>query len=129
VRPDRRLRAALGAGGAIATAAGVHTMLAGGRSFPPWRRGSAMVESELRFYAGFYAAYGLALLRAAASAEADPRAVRALAGTLFLGGLGRANAWARAGSPHPLQRALLAIELTAPVAIMRLSRARQIDPS
>jgi Domain of unknown function (DUF4345) len=113
---ERRLRAAMGAGGLVATSAGLHTVAVGGRSFPPWRRASAMVESEVRFYGAFYAAYGLAVLRTAARADRDPAAVRALAAALFLAGAGRAAAWRAAGRPHPLQQALLAIELAAPVA-------------
>jgi hypothetical protein len=77
-----------------------------------------MVESELRFYSAFYVAYGLMVLRTAKRADSDPSAVRGLAGALFLGGLGRAGAWLTAGKPHPLQRALLAIELAAPPLVV-----------
>jgi uncharacterized protein DUF4345 len=45
-------------------------------------------------------------------------AVRALAGALFLAGLARAGAWRAAGTPHPGQRALLAIELAGPPAVV-----------
>jgi hypothetical protein len=115
----RALRATLYGGGAVATAAGVHTMVAGARSIPGRRRRSSPdVESELRFYAAFYAAYGVAALRAAPRAHTDTAAVRALAGTLFLAGLARAGAWRAAGRPNAGQLALLAIELAAPPAIL-----------
>ena len=55
-QPQRRLQSWLGIGGAVATSAGLHTLVGGGKSFPPWRRGGAMVESELRFYSAFYVA-------------------------------------------------------------------------
>jgi hypothetical protein len=77
-----------------------------------------MIESELRFYSAFYVAYGVVLLRTARRTQLDPAAVRALAGALFLAGLGRAGAWLTAGKPHPLQQALLAIELAGPPLVV-----------
>lgn len=110
----RRLRVLLGLGGVVATSAGLHTVVAGGKSFPPWRRASAMVESELRWYSAYYVAFGLLVLRTGTSARPDPRAVHAIAATVLLGALGRAGAWAAVGKPHPFQRALLAVELALP---------------
>jgi hypothetical protein len=77
-----------------------------------------MLESELRFYSAFYVAYGLLVVRTARRTQLDPAAVRALAGTLFLAGLGRAGAWLTVGRPHPFQQALLAIELAAPPLVV-----------
>jgi hypothetical protein len=104
--------------GAVATVAGLHTAIAGARSIAGQGAANASVESELRFYAAFYVAYGLAVLRAAPRADDDAVAVRALAGALFLAGLARAGAWRAAGKPHPGQRALLAIELAGPPAVV-----------
>jgi hypothetical protein len=122
-RPRRRLRRLLYLGGVVATSAGLQTLLGGGKSFPPWRQASAMVESELRFYSAFYVAYGFLMFRTARRADPDPAVVRALAAALFLAGLGRAGAWLTVGKPHPLQRALLAIELAAP-PLMIVEQAR-----
>jgi hypothetical protein len=116
--PPRGLRGLLYAGGALATSAGLHTLLAGGRSFPPWRHADAVLESELRYYGGFYAAFGLHVLRTAPRADRDPEAVRAIAATVFLSGLGRAGGWRAIGRPHPLQRVLLALELGLPVLMV-----------
>jgi hypothetical protein len=128
-RPRRRLRGLLYLGGVVATSAGLHTLLGGGKSFPPWRQASAMVESELRFYSAFYAAYGLLVFHTASRADPDPPAVRALAAALFLAGLGRAGAWLTVGKPHPLQRALLAIELAAPpLIVVEQARLRSTAP-
>ncbi len=110
-------------GGVVATSAGLHTLLGGGKSFPPWRQANAMIESELRYYSGFYLAFGLFVLRTAGRADRDPPAVHALAATLFLAGLGRTGAWLAVGKPHPLQRALLAVELAAP-PLIELEHAR-----
>ena len=117
------LRAALYVGGLVATSAGLHTVLAGVKSLPGKQRANSSVDSELRFYAAFYVAYGLAVLRTAPRADRDVAAVRGLAGALFLAGLARGGAWLATGKPHPAQRALLAIELAAP-PILVASQAR-----
>jgi uncharacterized protein DUF4345 len=93
-------------------------VIAGARSIPGESLANASVESELRYYAGFYVAYGLAVMRVAVRADHDTAAVRALAGALFLAGLARAGGWLAVGKPHAGQRALLAIELAAPPAIV-----------
>jgi hypothetical protein len=118
----RTLRAALYVGGLIATAAGGHTAIAGARSLPGEDLATPALESELRYYAAFYAAFGLATLRVASRAEPAPGAVRALAAVLFGGGVARAGGWIAAGRPHALQRALLAVELAAPPALLAWQR-------
>ncbi len=116
---ERAFRTVLFAAGAIATAAGLDTVVRGSRSIAGERRlASAAVESELRFYAAFYAAYGIAALRAAPRAANEPATVRALAGALLLAGAARAAGWRAAGAPHPGQRALLAVELAGPPALV-----------
>lgn len=109
-------------GGTVATVAGLHTVATGARSVPGRQEANAAVESELRFYGAFYAAYGLALLEIARRPEHDPRVVSAVAGTLMLAGLARAGGWVAAGAPHPHQRVLLGIELALPPAIVALQR-------
>jgi hypothetical protein len=112
------LRALFYAGGVVATAAGLHTVMAGARSLPHHGPANPSVESELRFYAAFYAAYGLVALRTAPRADRDTATVRALAGALFLAGLGRAGGWLAVGRPHRLQLALLVMELAAPPSVV-----------
>src|ERR671916_616905 len=114
---DRRIRALLYGGGCVATAAGLHTVIAGAKSVPGQGPANASIESELRFYAAFYVAYGLAALRVAPRADQEGAALRALAGALFLGGLARAGGWRAVGRPHAGQRALLAIELAGAPAL------------
>jgi hypothetical protein len=92
----------------------MHTVIAGARSIVGQGPANASVESELRFYAAFYVAYGLSALRVAR--DPDPAAVRGLAGALFLAGLARAGAWRAVGRPSLGQRMLLAIELAGPPA-------------
>jgi hypothetical protein len=119
--PARKaLRALLGIGGVVATTAGLDSVIRGARSVPGESRANAALESELRYYGAFYAAYGVAVLSAAPRAGEDTTAVRALAAALFAAGMARAGGWIGAGKPHPLQRALLAIELAAPAAVVAL---------
>jgi hypothetical protein len=112
------LRAAFYVGGAVATAAGLHTVISGARSVAGQGPANPALESELRFYAAFYVAYGLAALQVAPRADRDAAAVRALAGALLLAGLARAGGWLAVGRPHGVQRALLAIELAAPAPLV-----------
>ena len=107
-------------GGGVATVAGLHTVVAGAKSLPDQDLANPVVESDLRYYAAFYVAYGLAAVSVAPRAARETGAVRALAGTLLLAGLGRAGGWLAAGRPHELQRILLAIELGAPPALVAL---------
>ena len=115
----------LAATGLVATAAGLDTSIRGARSVISEPRASARLESELRFYAGTYVAYGAALVRAAQRSDTDPGAVARLASVMFAGGAARAIGWARAGRPHPGQLALLAIELAGPPALVIAQRRMQ----
>jgi Domain of unknown function (DUF4345) len=116
------LRAVFRTGGVVAIAAGLHTVIAGARSIAGQGTANPSVESELRFYAAFYVAYGAAVLQVAPRADRDPAAVRALAGALFLAGLARAGGWIAVGRPHALQRGLLVIELAAPPLVVAWQR-------
>ena len=113
-----KLRGAFYLGGAVATGAGLHTVISGARSIIGEEQANPALESELRFYSAFYVAYGLAVLRVAPRADSDRDAVRALAGALLLAGAARAGAWRAAGPPNPLQRLLLAVELLAPPIVV-----------
>ncbi|MBA3261301.1 MAG: DUF4345 family protein [Thermoleophilaceae bacterium] len=52
------LRAVVCVGGVVATVGGLHTVIAGAKSLPAQQLANSSVESELRFYAAFYFAYG-----------------------------------------------------------------------
>ena len=102
-------------------------MLVGGKSLPTRELEGPVVESELRFYAAFYVAYGLVALRIAPRADRDASAVRAFAAVLFLAGLARVAGWRAVGKPHKLQLALLAIELAAPPTLVAWQA--RVEPS
>ena len=115
----RHLRRLLYAGGSVATLAGLHTAAVGARSIPGWSSvAEPAIESEFRFYGTFYAAYGVAVLNVARRPDPGPVAVYALAASLLAAGVARVGAWRAVGKPTRTQIALLAIELTAPPAIV-----------
>lgn len=120
----RALRATFTGGGVVATVAGLHGVLFGARTVPGVDRAAHPdIESELRFFAAFYAAYGLSMLAAAPRVDRDRAAVNGLAGALFLAGVARLAGWASVGRPNPTQLGLLAIELGAP-PVVALWRSR-----
>ena len=102
--------------------AGLHGVVFGARTVPGVTRAADPdIESELRFFAAFYASYGALMLSAAPRVDRDAAAVNGLAAALFLAGVGRLAGWASVGRPNPTQLGLLAIELCAPpvVAVWR----------
>lgn len=133
----RTLTIVLAALGASAAAIGAAIFLLGpaavGRAFamalaalglaaPPPRLDGADIDSEMRFYAVFWIAYGVFLLRAARrpwGPEIPP-----LMGLVFAGGVGRLLSLAAFGPPHPLFQLLAAIELILPAAVLALRRLK-----
>jgi hypothetical protein len=110
--------------GAQATAfqaEGVFNALTGGSRFSePW---PATMDSELRFYAPFWGAYGVLLLYVAWNVRRLGRFVPWLAAVFFLGGVGRALSIASVGAPHRFFVFLMAIELGLPPVLVALWNA------
>jgi hypothetical protein len=78
------------------------------------------MDSELRFYAALWAAYGVVVLRAARRLETHFHEVPWLAATFFAGGVGRILSRLSVGAPHPFFTLLLVIEISLPVVITAL---------
>jgi hypothetical protein len=97
--------------GGVATFEGVRGVVQGARQVVAGGPVSANVDSEYRFYSAWYAALGALLLAAARRPEHETRLVRAAAGGFLLAASGRALSARTAGPPHPVQRALMVIEL------------------
>jgi hypothetical protein len=112
----RALRGLLLLLGLVAVAAGLFTVLTGSAGMGEGT--SANVESELRFYAVFWVAFGIVALRAASDVERHALAVRGLASFMFLGGLARALAWAAEGRPDARFLVLMGLELLLPLFIV-----------
>jgi hypothetical protein len=86
----------------------------------PW---PPTMDNELRFYAPFWGAYGLALLAVARDLPAQLRFVPPLAALFFVGGVGRVISHVVVGPPHPFFALLMAIELILPVVFLALWKA------
>jgi Domain of unknown function (DUF4345) len=88
---------------------------------------NATMDSEDRFYATLFAAYGAALLWCIRDIERKGEVVYFLALTFFVGGLARLVSMAVVGLPNRFFTAMTALELVIPVvmAVMqsRISRA------
>ncbi|MBU2666614.1 DUF4345 domain-containing protein [Actinoplanes bogorensis] len=79
------------------------------------------VDSRERFYNAIFFGYGVAWLWAARQNPVPALVVRALAGFMFLGGIGRVISLAQYGSPHWFQIPLTVIELVVPPVFVRLT--------
>jgi hypothetical protein len=109
--------------GAAATVEGVRGVVQGADQVVGGGPVSANVDSEYRFYSAWFAVFGVLLLGAARRPERETRLVRAAAGGCLLGASGRVLSTRTAGPPHPMQRALMAIEF-ALAAVLVLWQAR-----
>jgi len=104
--------------GLVATVEGTRGVVQGARQVVAGGPVSANVDSEYRFYSAWYAVLGVLLLGAARRPEQETRLVRASAGGFLAAAVGRVLSARTAGPPHPLQRALLAVELVLPAVLV-----------
>ena len=81
----------------------------------------ADIDSEMRFYAVLWIAYGALALWVSQSVWPRITALRLMLGVFFLGGVGRALSHILVGAPHPLFSVLMWIELAAPTVLLALS--------
>ncbi|MEZ5996963.1 MAG: DUF4345 family protein [Hyphomonadaceae bacterium] len=81
----------------------------------------ADIDSEMRFYAVLWMAYGAAALWVARGLPERMGLMRLMLGVFLLGGLGRVISYFVAGAPHPLFIALMWIEIIFPLALTALS--------
>jgi hypothetical protein len=89
----------------------------GGHVPEPW---PPTMDSELRFYAALWGAYGIVLLWVASNLGRRIDLVPWLAAVFFAGGLGRGLSLAFVGRPHPFFLFLMAIELGLPPLLLVL---------
>lgn len=113
----RALQAVVSLLGAVAIVAGSATLLFGADSVT---RGAASpsVDSELRFYAAWYVAAGLLLLRAVAWIEEATFLIRVAGLALLLAASARALSWATVGRPPTISIVLMAIEYALPLVLL-----------
>ncbi|HEX2038507.1 MAG TPA: DUF4345 domain-containing protein [Acidimicrobiales bacterium] len=130
----RLLQAYLFVLGTVATVFGLQGVLAGVRGVRDstrgvdfGERGARNVDSELRFFAAWYALAGALLLRAAPRPEAATATVRGTSVALWLAAFGRVLSLRAAGRPHRTYVVLLGIEIVIPLVALpwqaRVARA------
>jgi hypothetical protein len=78
------------------------------------------MDSEIRFYAAFWAAYGIVTIAVARDLARFGHWVPGLALVFFAGGIARAISLTAVGAPHPLFIVLMAIELVLPPILITL---------
>jgi hypothetical protein len=76
------------------------------------------MDSELRFYAALWGAYGILLVVVAINIAGHKDLVPCLAAVFFVGGLGRALSYLTVGAPHPFFAALMVVELFLPPVML-----------
>ena len=80
----------------------------------------ATMDSELRFYAPMFGAYGVLCLTVVRRFDRRLADVPWLAGVFFLGGVGRAVSYVAVGPPHPFFTLLMIVELVLPPVLVGL---------
>jgi hypothetical protein len=93
---------------------------------------NATMDSEDRFYATLFTAYGAALLWCVRDVERKQRAIELLALVFFIGGIARLISIASVGLPDPFFRAMTGLELFLPFLMVFWARrvaALQLAPS
>jgi hypothetical protein len=118
VTSRRALQATLAALGTVATTTGAVALARGTHAVLDPPAAHPNVDSEHRWFAVWWTALGPVLWTIAKDPEEHERAVRAIAATAFAGGLARRLAARQSGEPHPLYRALTAVELVLPPVLV-----------
>jgi hypothetical protein len=104
--------------GSVAFVAGATTVVLGVDSIVGAETVSATVDSEMRFYAVWYAGAGLVLVRAASRVEESATVIRGISVLLFVAGCSRGLSWMMVGEPHTVAQVLMIIELALPFVIV-----------
>lgn len=114
----RRLQIFLTVLGSIALIAGTLSIVFGVFLLPDHGEVMPSVDSEMRFFAVWYAAAGIVVLRVVPRVEAAGTTVRAVAAAFFIAGCARLISIGVVGRPHVSQLVLMALELLLPLVIV-----------
>jgi asparagine N-glycosylation enzyme membrane subunit Stt3 len=125
------LRLVLATIGTVAATFGTLGVFTGGGGVLNAGSVSPNVDSEMRFFASWYAVLGYLLLRAVRQPESEATIVRACGAGFFLAACGRVLSMKRLGPPSTVFKVLTAIEFAIPAVIVPWHEAvrRQSAPS
>jgi hypothetical protein len=118
----RALQAVLGAIGTVATVAGSSAVAQGAANVLHGGEVTPNVDSEFRFYASWYAIFGVLLLRAARRPESETAVVRAAAAGFLVAAIARLLSRRAVGRPHALFSVLTALEFGVPIVLIPWQR-------
>jgi len=94
---------------------------------------NATIDSDMRFYALMFAAYGLVFVWCAVDIADRGRVANILGALFFAGGLARLLAWAASGQPNWFYVVMIPVELIVPLVnwalIRRVSGSRRTEPA
>jgi hypothetical protein len=92
---------------------------------------NATIDSDMRFYALLFAAYGLVFVWCAVDIADRGRVANILGALFFAGGLARLLAWAATGQPNWFYVVMIPVELIVPLVnwalIRQVSESRHDD--
>jgi hypothetical protein len=125
----RRLQTFLTSLGLVAFIAGLATVVFGVASIVGAEDVSGTVDSEMRFYATWYAAAGAVVLRSARRLDSEGWVIRGVAAAVFVAGCSRALSWVTVGEPHVVAKVLMIVELVLPFIIVPWHAAIVRQPS
>jgi hypothetical protein len=104
--------------GVVAVVAGSVTILFGATSIVGVEDPSPAVDSEMRFFAVWYAAAGMLVLRVVPRVETSGGLIRGVAAAFFVAGCARGLSWAVVGKPPAIAVLLMVIELALPFVLI-----------
>lgn len=104
--------------GSVALVAGTLGVLVGADLVPDVERVAPSLDSEVRFFAAWYAAAGVVVLWSVPRVEEAKVVVRVVSVAVFVAGCGRLLSWATVGKPDGLLVALMVIELALPFVLI-----------
>jgi hypothetical protein len=114
------LQVLLAVGGVAAIAISLLHIALGPASIPGSIPVNATMDSEDRFYASLFLAYGAAVLWCVKEVERKAKFVQLLALVFFIGGLARVVSMLVVGLPHPFFIAMTVLELALPLVLVWL---------
>ena len=83
---------------------------------------NATIDSDMRFYAVLFAAFGIGFVWAARDLHRRASIANLLGLLFFVGGLARLLAWWQTGTPHWFYVAMIGVELVVPIVNWLLLR-------